>query len=482
MSLSLSKNFFRKISFRLTFIYAALFVLSSFFILFFSYFLLRQSLVQRDHDILHEKISNYASIYANGGLTELENIIAEEKESDYESQFLVRIESEKGANIFIHVPEKMQDLPIEEVEKNLANLKDSKPVAHFFMKGSESDNLTEVSKFEIMTWTLANGYHLQVARNTDDRDDLLERYLSVILLISGLVLIVASIGGFVFSNRALAPLRHLIQTMKRISSGELNARVKTRSQQDELHEITHLFNNMTEKIERLVLNMQHTLDQVAHELKTPLTRIQSSAELALLSHSTEAEYKSALADTIENTSEIVSFINTIMDISEAEAGVLKLKTVTVSSHEIILESIDLYSLAADQKNISIHFEEQSVFDFQADKNRCKQVLFNLLDNAVKYSPEGSQIKVTTRIIDTKKQICVADQGIGISPEDLSRIWDRLYRAQNGKSEKGLGLGLSLVRSICKAHGWTIEARSDSGQGAAGSGAADPGAQFILTLN
>ncbi|MBC7467565.1 MAG: HAMP domain-containing histidine kinase [Bdellovibrio sp.] len=471
MSLSQNSLFYKKISFRLTFIYAALFVLSSFFILFFSYFLLSESLVQRDHDVLHEKISNYASIYSNGGLTELENIIAEEKESDYESQFLVRIESDKGANIFIHVPEKMQDLPIDEIQKKLSNLKNSKSVAHFFMKDVDPKERDEVNKFEVINWPLANGYHLQVARNTDDRNDLLSRYLSVILLVLGLVLIVASIGGFIFSNRALAPLRHLIQTMKRIYSGELNARVETRSQQDELHEITHLFNKMTEKIEQLVMNMQHTLDQVAHELKTPLTRLQASAELALLSHSTEAEYKSALADTIENTTEIVSFINTIMDISEAEAGVLKLKPVEVSSHDIISESIDLYSLAADQKNISIFFDEQGVFQFQADRNRCKQVLFNLLDNAVKYSPAGSQIKVSTQVVDSKKQICIADQGIGISNEDLSRIWDRLFRAQNGKAEKGLGLGLSLVRSICKAHGWTIEARSQPGLGA----------QFILTV-
>lgn len=471
MSLELNKNLFKKISFRLTFIYAVLFVLSSFFILFFSYFLLQNSLVKRDQDLLHEKISKYSAIYTKSGLHGLQESVVEEKQSDSESQFLIHIESKAGVSLYLHLPEKMQHLSQAEVEQQLKALSRTKPISSFYLKSFEEGEADELDNYEVVNINLPDGSYIQVGKSTDDRDDLLERYLSIILIVSGLVLILGSFGGYVFSNRSLAPLRNLIQTMKRVYSGELNARVAVGASQDELFEISQLFNKMTEKIERLVLNMQETLDQVAHELKTPLTRLQASAELALLKKSSEAEYKSALADTIENTAEIVSFINTIMDISEAQAGVLKLNKEEIQSEKIISECIDLYSLAAEEKNISIQFNQLNSFSFQADRNRCKQVLFNLLDNAIKYSSQNSQIKIVTRIFQGEKQICVIDRGVGISDEDLARIWDRLFRAQGAKVEKGLGLGLSLVKSICKAHGWKIAAQSSPGLGS----------EFILSL-
>lgn len=472
MFLNQKPKFFKTISFRLTFFYAILFVASCFFIFYLNYVLLDQSLKSRDHEVLIAKIREYASVYQKGGEFELKNYLAEQKKGDEESQFLVRIESATGKSLFLHIPEKMQNLSVREIEAQMQKSKTDTQILNFQMKDLESDDQSEVNDYETTSLPVAAGGRIQIARNTDDRDDLLERFRRIISLASILVLVIGAVGGLVLSNQALAPIRNLIQIMKRVRAGELNARVPIRNSNDELDEISQLFNKMTEKIERVVTNMQETLDQVAHEIKTPLTRLKSSAELVLLKPSTETEYKSALADTIENTTEIVGFINSMMDISEARAGVLKLNLVPLDSQQIISEIIDLYSMTAEEKNITIELSEMNQFQFLGDRNRSKQVFSNLLDNAIKYSKAGSVIQIVTQTCDQKNTIQIKDQGVGIAEEDLPRIWDRLFRGADSHSAKGLGLGLSLVQSICKAHGWKITAESQLGIGS----------QFTVTVS
>jgi signal transduction histidine kinase len=464
MFLKSNKIFFKSLSFRLTFGYAILFVLSSFLILFLNYYLFNKSIKDRDHEILFSKAKEYSSIYSKGGIQELKSYLAEQKQSDSGSQFLVRIESKKSETLFLHIPEKMQQLPVAEVDKRISNLVFSKNISRFYMKEGSIEDPDEENEYEVAAQMNSDGLQLQVARNTDERDDLLERYLQTILSASFAVLLIGSIGGFIFSKQVLAPLRDLIQAIKLVRSGELGARVPVRNSNDEVDEIGILFNKMAKKIEKLISNMHETLDNVAHDLKTPLTRLKSKAELTLLGQSSKEDYKEALESAIENTSEIVSLIDTIMDISEAEAGVLKLDLIEISSKNVILETIDLYSMIAEEKNISIQFINTADFKFYADKNRCKQVLSNLMDNAIKYSPNHSLVQIISRSVDGKNEISILDSGIGILEQDIPKIWSRLYRAQHNQSIKGLGLGLSLVRSICKAHGWAIQVKSQLGVG------------------
>ena len=465
MSLKLNKSTFNKISIRLTLGYAMLFILSSAFILFLNYFLFSRSIQTRDRNILLSKSKEYTSIYLKNGSAELKKYLDEEKQGDLDSQYLVRISSPDGQVIFLRLPENLKKNSPELIEKKLSELKYIKGLATFFLKEGTVEEPDELNEYEVAQFTLTNGVSLQVARNTDDRDDVLERYLGTILIAMLIVLIFGSIGGFIFANQALIPVRNLIQAIKSVRAGALSTRVPVKNSNDELDEISHLFNKMAEKIERLVLNMQETLDSVAHDLRTPLTRLKSKAELTLLNPSTTvADYKTSLVQTIENTSEIVSFINTLMDISEAEVGVLKLNLVQVNSTVIISEILDLYSIVAEEKNIKIEFDYKDEFNFFTDRNRFKQVLSNLIDNAIKYSEENKIVRIATQKNHSTFEISVADQGLGINEHDLPKIWDRLFRSHELKSVKGLGLGLSLVKSICQSHNWKISVKSQHGAG------------------
>ena len=464
MFLKPNKLFLKSLSFRLTFGYAILFVFSSFLILFLNYYLFNKSIKDRDHEILFSKAKEYSSIYSKGGIQELKSYLAEQKQSDSDSQFLVRIESRNSETLFLHIPEKMQQLPVSEVDKKISKLVFLKNISKFYMKENSIEDPDEENEYEVAVHVNPEGERIQVARNTDSRDDLLERYLQTILSASFAVLLIGSIGGFVFSKQALAPLRDLIQAIKLVRSGQLNARVPVRNLNDEVDEIGVLFNKMAAKIEKLISNLHETLDNVAHDLKTPLTRLKSKAELALLGQSSKEDYKAALESAIENTTEIVSLVDTIMDISEAEAGVLKLNLVEINSKSIILEIIDLYSMIAEEKNISIQFIDTADFNFYADKDRCRQVLSNLIDNAIKYSPKHSHVQIVSQSVNGQNEISILDKGIGISEQNIPKIWSRLYRVRQNESSKGLGLGLSLVRSICKAHGWEIQIQSQLGVG------------------
>lgn len=458
-----NNQFFKKISFRLTFGFILFFSLSSIFGLLLNYYLFSRSIESRDHENLYAKAKEYSNIYTKENLENFKKYLMEQKNSDADSQFLIRITSPEKETIFIQKPEKMTELSNTELDKKLTSLDLSQRINNFTVKENSTDESEEENIYELVSVKMSDGGEMQVARNTDERDDLLERYVKTISFILIINLFVAAIGGFIFSHQALKPLRNLIEAIKRVRSGQLYARIPVKHVNDEFAEISVLFNKMAERIETLILNMQETLDTVAHELKTPLTRLKSRSELALLSRSEET-YKAALVTSIENTVQITSLIDTIMDISEAEVGLLKLNLIEINSEDILNGIIDLFSLLAEEKNIQIQFVQNTKFNFMADRTRFTQVISNLMDNAIKYSDENTFIKVETSEEAEFYKISISDQGLGISDEDLPKIWDRLFRTNPHHKEKGLGLGLSLVRSICSAHGWKIKVQSKINEG------------------
>jgi signal transduction histidine kinase len=430
----------------------------------FFYYLYSQSLEDKDHEILKARFKEYNAIHHLGGIKALDTYMKSPDISFKENaDFFVRIESRDHNTLFFQSEGKTSIFSLKEIEHGVyGSESDKEQWIYIKTKRSEDD-------LEVLSIRLQNGDYLQIGKTVDDRDDLVERFEETFLEVILVALILGGLGGTLLSNRVLHPLRDLISTLQSLSKGNEEARVPLPGTKDELEDIAVLFNKMLDRIKTSNQSMRQTLDTVAHELRTPLTSIRGLAEVTLHKKSfSEQDARQVLEDCIEGIDEILTEFKMMTDITEVESGLQNLKKETVELESICQDIIDLYEIIADEKEISIKLQEPAAKDKQlsiyADRKKVRQALANLVDNAIKYSPENSEINVSFYRHNQQAVIRVSDQGIGINSEELPHIWKRLYRGENGRKEKGIGLGLSLVKSIVEAHNGTIDVETEEGKG------------------
>jgi signal transduction histidine kinase len=423
--------FARTFGLRLALWYATLFVTGSIAIVSVTYVLTAASLAQRDRQIINEKLGQYSAVYARGGLRALADRVRAEQQAAPERLY-VRV-ANRGSEAVV--------------------LSDS--------EGWDRAALETASAY------LDDGTLVEVGKSTEAREDLLARFRAALGLVTLVTFLVAIVGGLVATERATRPIRRLTDTVRRITrTGRTDARVPVGAPGDALDELTTLFNAMLDRIEGLVTAMRGALDNVSHDLRTPLTRLRGTAELALAGPAEIDRYREALADCVEESDRVLVMLNTLMDISEAESGTLQLQREAVTLSDVVERVLDLYRDVADAKDVQLaavrRDTEATVF---GDRTRLEQVAANLVDNAVKYTAPGGRVDVEVARVGDRAILSVADSGRGIPDHELPRIWERLFRGDTSRAERGLGLGLSLVKAIVEAHGGTVGVRSEVGRGA-----------------
>lgn len=464
MSLRPLKRLRKRVGFRMTLWYATLFVLSSLLLFALAYLLLFSSIREKDREMIQSKIDEYALQYEASGLEAVLSEVRLERSSNEQAGFFVRVADPHNRTLFLTLPPRWKGLNLKEVEAQSATADEDSWIL--------SRRRGDEEILEIATGRLPGGYAVQVGRGSGERDRLLEYFREVFIGIMIPVILVGFAGGSFLALRALRPIRDLIQTVRSIDTGKMDARVPSIQTGDELDELVQLFNGMLEKIQTLIAGMQAALDNVAHDLRTPMTRLRGVIETALQSECEEAALREALMDGAEELERIVTMLNTLMDISEAETGTMKLDLQEVNLVSLVGEVAELYQYVAEDKGIGMAIALPDELCARVDPNRTRQVIANLLDNAIKYTPSGGRVEIEAcRKADDEAMISIRDTGAGIPPHDLPKIFDRLYRGDKSRSHRGLGLGLSLVRAVVYAHKGRIEVESHTGQGS----------QFVLFL-
>ena len=440
-------------SLRLNLWYTAFFIVGAFLLFALAYVLLGRELRESDREIVRTKLEACRAWYIQGGPAALQMHFQGESEWEQGSTF-VEVLGASDEIKFKHSPQKD--------EATLTHLSSG-------LVPADTDWLSRPSAEQHMVWTIArtrlpDGSIMDVGRTTENREELLEHFRAVFLFVMIPIVAFGFFGGAFITYRALGPIREIIGAVRNIiQTGDMRARVPDPQTRDEINELVMLFNRMLERNEKLIGAMRESLDNVAHDLRTPLTRLQTGAQLALQNEDPE-QIKESLADAVEEAERLNAMLCTIMDISEVQAGALKMDLVTFPLAPVVNLLVELYDEVAQDKDISVTSTIDPAGEITADRNRLQLLLSNLLDNAVKYTTNGGKVEIGAQFLPKETRITVRDTGIGIDADDLPRIWDRLYRADKSRSQRGLGLGLSMVKAFVDAHGGTATVTSTPGQG------------------
>jgi signal transduction histidine kinase len=221
---------------------------------------------------------------------------------------------------------------------------------------------------------------------------------------------------------------------------------------------------MLDRIQTLLTEIKEINDNVAHDLRSPITRIRGIAEVTLTTGKSLNDYENMAASTIEECDRLLDMINTMLMISKTESGADKLSREEVDLTGLIQEGCELFEPTAEDKGVSLTCNLPDRYYLMGDTRMIQRMLSNLLDNAIKYTPSGGSVTVSITENETDVLVSVKDTGCGISPDDLPRIFERFYRCDQSRSKSGIGLGLSLARAIARAHGGDITAASILNQG------------------
>ncbi len=447
---------FRTVTFRLTFGFGAIFGLLSLAVFLFVYTAMVSALGRRSDEELSSKAREFQALYRTHGIEALRSEFRREAASQGKERVFFRLLSPEGK---------------ARVSSDLGAWKGLPKEIPLFRGGTGGFATLSLPgrshQVRVLSRRLPGGDILEVGATLEGNEALVRKYRETFEIALAVMLVCGGLAGWFLARWAMSGVERVTEAALRIGREDLGLRVPPGKEGREIENLALAFNGMLERIQALVEELKEVTDNVAHDLRGPITRIRGLAESSLLSGEEGDSWREAAGAVVEESDRLVEMINTMLEISRAEAGVLEIARAPVDLGEIVAAAGELFQPLAEEKGIDLEssYPEEALL-VPGDKGRLQRAVANLLDNAIKFTPAGGRVELQARREEGKAKIQVKDTGSGIDPFDLPRIFERFYRGEKSRSSEGNGLGLSLARAVVRAHGGEIEVESAPGKGSA----------------
>jgi heavy metal sensor kinase len=442
----------------LTLWYAGIFLVTSCVAFLFFYLLITTVIRERTDQDLLEEVRALASIRKARGIEAAQRQAVLEAQAAGEKKVFFRFLYPTGIAFSSSNMTYWRDIGIK---RNALNrlLEDDRPV---FDTIRSPDHRHQI---RVLYALVSPSVILQIGQSMENYTRFIEVFRKIFITTMAILFLLAAVVGWFMARRALAGVETVTQTARRISNGNLQERVPVKKREDEIDQLALTFNQMLDRIETLVTGIKEMSDNIAHDLKSPITRIRGMSEVTLTTGASLNEYENMAAGTIEECDRLLDMINTMLVISKTEAGVSRLEKNEIDISAVIRDACNLFQSAAEDKELTIVCRADEKVSVDGDMRLIQRMIANLLDNAIKYTPSGGRVDVSIHVEGNQRlEIAVADTGIGISREDLPHIFERFYRCDPSRSQAGTGLGLSFARTVARAHGGDITVSSSPNHG------------------
>lgn len=312
---------------------------------------------------------------------------------------------------------------------------------------------------------LNDGSVLQIATTIAENEDLLEDYRETFSTAFFILLACGGLGAYFISRRAMSGVLQVTEAAASIADGHLDQSLPPGNRGAEIEDLAAAFNTMQRRIAALIAELTAVIDNVAHDLRMPITRIRGMAETSLSGEAGLAMFREMAVAVIEESDRLVALVNTILELAQLDAGTLPLPDEAVDLAKVAREAAELFLPSAEDRGIDLHCQiPDAPLFIRGDIRGLRRVVANLLDNAVKYTPAGGSIDLQLTGSAGEVTLMVSDSGVGIDEDAMPHVFDRFYRSDASRSTPGSGLGLSLAHAIVTAHYGRITVTSQPNMG------------------
>jgi signal transduction histidine kinase len=450
-------NFKNSLLFRLTILYAVTFtVLSTIGFLIFYYRIYAVTMERLDLELL-EKTQKYTVLKEEAGLKGVLPEITDEAESEDPQEDFYRLFNFKGDILFTTDMSYWGTIPKMDILLKMQN-----EGLTYAIQNQAFEECEDSAR--MITAIIGPDSVLQIGESLEEVDEYLDIFLKLFSILVISLIVVSAFIGWLLARRATIDMQEVTETAEEISRGSYDRRVQVKGRYKEIERLSATFNRMLDRIQSLLNSMKEINDNIAHDLKSPLARIRGIAEMSLLKEKSIDAYKDMAVSTIEECDTLIGMINTMLDITEAEAGVNGVKAEEFELVTLIREACELFRPITEEKKINLKTDLPESLTFKSDRKKIQRIVMNLLENAIKYTPADGTVAISAAAQNGEIRIDFEDTGMGISENDLPHIFERFYRCDRSRSQGGVGLGLSLVKAYTESMNGTIQVESTLNQG------------------